>query len=281
MKMQQKHSQRSSTLSTRATPCYSQDASFGLVSFWAASLLLGLMPGWGSAAEQPKVENHTQTFSVKLGATRVIYDPSSSGTTLTVTNPQDYPILVQSQALAENMKDKAPFVVTPPLFRLDGQQQSRLRIVRTGGNFPDDRESIQWLCVKGVPPKADDVWSKDENGKAVANNTVSLNVRISINSCIKLFVRPGSVKGHPSDVAGSLGWQRVGDKIKATNSTPFYINLTSVSVNGAKLKEALHYVPPFSSYEFALPKGISGAGKVQWTIINDYGGESKLFSASF
>ncbi|NPE97657.1 Dr fimbrial biogenesis chaperone DraB, partial [Escherichia coli] len=69
---------------------------------------------------------------------------------------QDYPMLVQSEVLSEDQKSPAPFVVTPPLFRLDGQQSSRLRIVRTGGEFPSDRESLQWICVKGIPPKEDD-----------------------------------------------------------------------------------------------------------------------------
>lgn len=44
-------------------------------------------------------------------------------------------MLVQSEVLAENQKDPAPFVVTPPLFRLDALQSSRLRIVRTGVFF--------------------------------------------------------------------------------------------------------------------------------------------------
>lgn len=65
----------------------------------------------------------------------MIYNLDSSGASLTVMNDLDYPMLVQSEVLAENQKDPAPFVVTPPLFRLDALQSSRLRIVRTGGGF--------------------------------------------------------------------------------------------------------------------------------------------------
>lgn len=261
----------------RHVPCVSESPFFrgtGLcaASFLAASLVLGLMSRQAGAVDKPKMETHTQTFSVRLSATRVIYDPSSMGATLTVTNPQDYPILVQSHVLAEDMKGKAPFVVTPPLFRLDGQQQSRLRIVRTGGDFAKDRESIQWLCVKGIPPKADYEWAKDKDGKSAADNkTISLNVQMSINSCIKLFVRPYSVKGHPDDVAASLVWYRQGNQLKATNDSPFYMNLSSLTVGG-RVVRGLHYVPPFSSYNFTLPEGASG--KIAWRIINDYGGES-------
>ncbi|WP_371415231.1 hypothetical protein [Serratia sp. 1D1416] len=52
------------------------------------------------------METTTQSFSVRLGATRVIYNPASGGTTLPLVNPQNYPILLQSEALAENMKDR-------------------------------------------------------------------------------------------------------------------------------------------------------------------------------
>lgn len=89
----------------------------------------------------------------------MIYDPDSAGSSLEVTNPQDYPILVQPKLARGDKKTAANFMVTPPVFRLDGGQQSRLRIVRVGGEYPKDRESLDWLCVTGVPPKADDEWA--------------------------------------------------------------------------------------------------------------------------
>ena len=235
-----------------------------------------LCQAWGGAAEKQKIETNTQSFSVRLGAMRVIYNPASVGETLAITNPQDYPILVQSQAFAEDMKTKAPFVVTPPLFRLDGQQQSRLRIVRIGGYFAEDRESLQWWCVRGIPPKAGDAWAKEQNGKAVVEKKVSLNIQMSINSCIKLFVRPECMKGHPDDVAASLAWHRQGNQLKAVNNTPFYMNLTSLKVGGVDVHD-IHYIPPFSTYTFALPRG--AAGKVSWVVINDYGGRSAAYQA--
>ncbi|EHO3245598.1 fimbria/pilus periplasmic chaperone, partial [Escherichia coli] len=123
------------------------------------SVVATMMVGGGAhaanvpAATDPEVETTSKVFSLHLGATRVVYNPDSAGETLTVINDQDYPMLVQSEVLAEDQKGAAPFVVIPPLFRLDALQSSRLRIVRTGGDFPSDRESLQWVCVKGIPPK--------------------------------------------------------------------------------------------------------------------------------
>ncbi|HFO6565969.1 TPA: fimbria/pilus periplasmic chaperone, partial [Escherichia coli] len=210
----------------------------------------------------------TRTFTVQLGATRVIYNPESSGATLTVTNQQNYPMLVQSEVLSEDQKSRAPFIITPPLFRLDAQQSSKLRIVRTGGNFPEDRETLQWICVKGIPPKNDDIWARDTSGKESSQDSISLQLQFSVNSCIKMFIRPSSLKGNPDDFANRIYWEKHGDKLKGNNPTPFYMNISELSVGNKKISHR-HYIPPFSSYEFDYPK--SATGQIQWRVMTDYG----------
>lgn len=214
----------------------------------------------------------TKAFSVKLGTTRVIYNPDAAGATLAVINLQDYPILVQSRVYAEDQKTAAPFVVTPPLFRLDALQQSRVRVVRTGGAFAADRETLNWLCVTGIPPKADDLWGQD--GKAPATATLEVQVRVS--NCAKLLVRPASLKGDPSERASSVTWSREGGKLKAVNPTPFFMNLKTVSVGGKPVRD-VSYVPPLGAKAFTLPAGATG--EVQWKVVTDYGGDSQTFRA--
>ena len=225
------------------------------------------------ACSASDMETNTQSFSVQLGASRIIYDPTSNGTTLTITNPQSYPMLVQSQAFAEDMKTRAPFVVTPPLMRLDGLQQSRLRIIRVGDAFAGDRETLQWLCVKGIPPKAEDEWAKGEGGNA--SNKVSMNLQVSINNCIKLFVRPNSVKGSPEDSAERAEWKINAGKLKGENHSAYYMNISSLMIDSKEVKMP-GYIPPFSAKEFTIPGGDNGK-QVQWKIINDYGGESRVY----
>ncbi|HBC9793593.1 TPA: fimbria/pilus periplasmic chaperone [Escherichia coli] len=222
------------------------------------------------------IETSSNEFSLHLGATRVIYNPDSSGESLTVINDHDYPMLVQSEVMSEDQKVRAPFIVTPPLFRLEGGESSRLRIIRTGGSFPEDRETLQWLCVKGIPPKKGDLWAEG-NYKNSADNKVSLQVQLSVKSCVKLLLRPSKVNGHPDDVANKLEWVKNGNKLKGTNPTPFYINFSSLKVGGRELTKR-HYIPPFSSYEYELTPGENS--KIQWQIITDYGGKSKYFESS-
>ena len=66
------------------------------------------------------MKTNTQSFSVRLGATRVIYDPASNGTTLSVVHPQGYPILLQSEALAEDMKTHGDTIPGAPGCRTAG-----------------------------------------------------------------------------------------------------------------------------------------------------------------
>ncbi|WP_233445503.1 fimbria/pilus periplasmic chaperone [Enterobacter asburiae] len=226
------------------------------------------------AAEPQHVKAATQSFSVKLGATRVIYDPDSAGSSLEVTNPQDYPILVQSKVTGDDKKTAANFMVTPPVFRLDGGQQSRLRIVRVGGEYPKDRESLNWLCVTGVPPKADDEWAQ---GEASKSKSVSLNIQMSISSCIKLLVRPSSVSGGPEKSGSSLTWILKEGKLEVSNPSPFYMSLTEVKVGNEKVTS--DYVPPFGKTLLTAPGAKSGE-TAQWKVITDYGGTSQAFQAN-
>jgi P pilus assembly chaperone PapD len=246
----------------------------------AAMLGIVLGAGGAHAEENTPIKANTKSFAVKLGATRVIYDPDGNGATLTISNPQDYPMLVQSTVKAEDTTSPAPFVVTPPLFRLDGKQQNRLRIVRTGGTMPADRESLQWLCVKGIPPKSDDAWARDVSGKSQAPkaNAMSLDVQLSISNCIKLLVRPSTIKGAVTDVAGKLTWSTAGGHLTVKNPTPFYMNFASLQLGSTRVPNA-EYVPPFGSKSYPMPKGATG-GQLQWKVITDYGGESQVYQTA-
>ncbi|PSS47269.1 long polar fimbrial chaperone LpfB [Enterobacter sp. FS01] len=193
---------------------------------------------------------------VIVGGTRLIYDGSKKESSLSVTNPDKVPYLVQSWVdTTTGSAEKAPFMVTPPLFRLDAGQQNVLRVVRAGGNLPGDRESMYWMNIKAIP--AADV-TRNQN-----------TLQIAVKNRIKLIFRPTGLKGVPEDVADKLTWQRSGDSLQVTNPTPFYMNFMQISVAGKALKNVT-WVAPESTAKFALPAGVSG-GSVSWKIISDYG----------
>ncbi len=213
---------------------------------------------------------------VDLSTTRVFYPVGSKSVTLHVNNAADHPFLVQSTVLDEDRHTDAPFIVVPPLFRLDGGQGNTLTITRTGGVFPDDRESLRWLCVKSIPPEADSEWNK--GSKAQDKNRATASIRLVTDNCIKLLIRPASVQGNPVDVADKVSWSVSGKTLTGTNPTPFYMNISQVFFNGKKLKMDKSYIPPFSDEKYPLP-GHEIKGTVKWTVIGNYGeSREKTFS---
>ncbi|MEG7511083.1 molecular chaperone [Serratia marcescens] len=202
----------------------------------------------------------TAQAGVVVGGTRVIFNGEKKEASISVDNPDNEPYLIQSWL--DNQQsglDKIAFIITPPLFRLDGHQENMLRIVRVGDDLPKDKESLYWMNIKSIP-------STEHTGKS---NTL----QIAVKTRLKLIYRPAALlKQVPEDVTQRLTWQRVGKELKLTNPTPYYMNFHYVRIGGREMKEVT-YIAPMSSEIFSLP--VSGASSVSWKLINDYGGTGK------
>ena len=201
---------------------------------------------------------------ITIGGTRVIYPENKKESSIGITNSDNLDYLVQSWVETEdNAREKAPFLITPPLFRLDGKQDNVLRIIRTGGSLPADRESLFWLNIKSIPSS-----QRNEN-----SNTL----QIAIKTRIKLLYRPAGITGKPDEVATQLAWHQQGNKLVVDNPTPFYMNFQEITLGGKKV-DKVTYVKPKGEAQFTLPGNIT-ARSVSWKIINDYGGISQSWTA--
>lgn len=198
----------------------------------------------------------TQTGGVTVGGTRLIYNGEKKEASLSVTNTDAQPYLIQSWVETLNGgAQKAPFIITPPLFRLDGNQKNILRIVQTGVGGADDRESMYWINIKSIP-----------SGKRQDNTNT---LQIAVRTRIKLIYRPGKLNGTPEDVASKLKWSKSGNTLTVNNPTPFIMNFNQVKIGNHVVKDAT-FVMPMSNETFTTPPGASGP--VSWRLISDYGG---------
>lgn len=194
-----------------------------------------------------------------VGGTRIIYNGEKKETSISVKNPDKVSYLIQSWSdTGDKANEKSPFMVTPPLFRLGASEENSLRIIRTGGNLPEDRESLYWMNIKSIPAS-----EKRDNA-----NTL----QIAVKTRIKLIFRPQGLTNRPEDVADKLTWRRNGGSLLVTNPTAYYMNFSTLKVGGSTVKDAT-YVAPMSNASFTLPSG--AGGDVSWTIINDYGAAGK------
>ncbi|ELU51264.1 fimbrial biogenesis chaperone [Vibrio campbellii] len=202
---------------------------------------------------------------VVIGGTRVVFHGEKREESLSVTNNDTKPFLIQSwvdtSGETGNKKGtvKPPFLITPPLFRLDGGEENLVRIIRTGENFPENRESVYWVNVKSIPASV-----KGEKNV----------LQIAIKNRIKLFYRPEGIKRPNEEDFESVSFHRSVDQIEVKNPTPYYISFYSMKLGDTDVSTTHVMVPPQGSAYYHVPASIQG-DKVTWQYINEFGGISK------
>ena len=198
-----------------------------------------------------------------IGGPSVIYTGAKKEPSASRRNPDRSGVwLVQSWVDSGMKGNKTPFIVTPPLFRINPGEENILRIVRTGGSLPEDRESVFWLNVKSIPATDD----------SVPHNNV---LQVVVKSRLKLFYRPAGMEGQPETAYHHLSIARSGNRLTVSNPTPYYVTLFTLKADGQEIKEA-DMVPPKGSVSFTLPSAT--ASTVTWQAISDYGGVSQTES---
>jgi len=216
--------------------------------------------------------------NVLVGGTRVIVSGKEGEVTVRLTNANEHPVLVQ--AWIDRGDPKAtpdtvdtPFLVTPPMFRMEAKRDQSLRILYTKEPLPADRESLFWLNVLEIPPKPAD-------GEAANSNYLQLALR----SRLKLFFRPQGLAGDPAKAPEQLAFRAAAGELVVRNPTPYHITLTELSVTdgGKSYDAAIGMVEPFGELRLRvaqLPKAAAAGSAVRFTILNDYGAAA-TFNAS-
>lgn len=213
--------------------------------------------------------------SVVIMGTRVVYPATQKSISIRLNNDNESPALVQSwlddgDAAAPPESVHVPFIITPPIFRMDSKSGQTVRIVYTGESLPKDRESLFYLNVLDIPakPRA----KKDSDNSEQRNNNY---LQLAVRSRIKFFFRPAHLKLTPNDAYLKVTWYQEEGRIKAVNPTPYYITYNKIAVDQNKHLTPVEHggmIPPFSSTVFALKGRTAPASKVSWVIVNDYGG---------
>ena len=149
--------------------------------------------------------------ALRLARPRVIYPAGQKQVQLAVTNNDENSTwLIQSWVENADGQRDGRFVITPPLFAMQGKKENTLRIIdATNNQLPQDRESLFWMNVKAIP-------SMDKS--KLSDNTLQL----AIISRIKLYYRPGKLALPPDQAAEKLTFSRSGSSLTLTpNPTPY------------------------------------------------------------
>ncbi|MEB5959749.1 molecular chaperone [Enterobacter sichuanensis] len=199
--------------------------------------------------------------TVNIGGTRLLYDGAKKEVSLSVHNPDKTPYLIQTEVdNLNNDPSKPPFIITPPLYRLDGGKENLMRVIMSG-SLPQNKESMYWLRVKAIPSAP-----REKN-----------TLQIAVATSIKLIYRPETLKDiNVEKESEKLSWRVSGNKLEVTNPAPCFINFNEIIVAGKKLHN-VSYVAPGSTATFALPAGVN-SGTLQFSVISDFGAVGSLHS---
>lgn len=207
---------------------------------------------------------------ISLGQTRLVYPQSSAAQSITLRNTGSEFYLVEAAVTDwATQKPAKAFSILPPLFRLEGRSENVLRVVRTGGDLPQDRESVFRLRVNAIPGSREEKTTSAEGAK----------LAVSLGMGIKLFYRPDGLKIKPEQAMRALTFTREGQGVVIANPTPYYLTFATLTLGGQKLtpEGSQAMLSPFSEQSY-LSKAAKGA-EATWSNITDYGGVSDDFHA--
>lgn len=201
---------------------------------------------------------------VGLNATRIIYLQGSESTSVGARNNTDINYLAKFviSKSPEGLKGDAPFMVTPPLVKIDSGKAQEVRIYAQENNLPMDRESVFYFSAVMIP--------------ATNGPLESTALNIGYNNVIKLFYRPSKLPLSPKEAHERLRVESSSTGITVVNDSPYYISLSKLSVNGVKvdmsMKKRNTMIAPYDSFSYITPAN-GRMGIAKWTVINDLGGD--------
>lgn len=207
--------------------------------------------------------------AVVIAGTRVIFSANERETTVKLSNEGKLPALTQvwldkGDPKAAPSEISVPFMVTPPMSRIDPGKGQTLRILYTGEPLAQDKESVFWLNVLEVPPQ---------------NSAESNQLQLAFRSRIKLFYRPTGLGGTAQEAPAKVQWRLLmgGKQVQLHNPTPYFVSFAAFEVEGggksAKFDDG-GMVGPGDTQVFPLNTVVGPAPdlKVRYHAISDFGG---------
>ncbi|MBT0724902.1 fimbria/pilus periplasmic chaperone [Rosenbergiella sp. S61] len=206
--------------------------------------------------------------NVIINGTRVIYPKDNKEVIVQLYNNGDSPSLVQSWIDDGDINStpetsKAPFLVSPPVVKVDGHSGQQVGLKLLGNTLPSDKESMFYLNVLDIPPTPDNL-----NGM----NTIQMAIR----SRIKVIVRPKEISSIKNTPSTQLIVSKNSNGVQLDNKGAYFINIANIICGqDSFLKEPL-ILRPFTRENIDTIRKVDVEEKCNLTYVDDLGAYTKV-----
>lgn len=192
--------------------------------------------------------------------TRHVYPANDKSLTIQTRNTGERPILVQvwldqGSRDADPSQLAVPFVVAPPVFRLNAHERAAVSLRHTGEPMPTDRESVFWINFLNVPSSTPSVAGDAPN-----------RLKLSHRFRMKVLYRPSGLAGSAREAIDQVRWTyrnaaegAQGEGVlEAWNPSAYFVSFARVEFKaraGPVLLDGLT-VAPMGGTRFPLAPGV-------------------------
>ncbi|MGL5522454.1 MAG: fimbrial biogenesis chaperone [Aeromonas veronii] len=203
--------------------------------------------------------------SVVLNSTRYIYEMGKKNISFVAQNNHDVSFLTQVNILSGEGDDSVPFLVTPPLIKINEKSSQLFKVTYLGdvSKTKNDRETLYWLDVLAVPPMR-----KENESKNVIN--------VAVKTRVKFFLRPEGLKVSTNEIPNNLKWFSENGSLFIENKSPYYVTLSSgltFTCGNNVYEKEINQTDMLRPLQVSgIIKGFTGLGcNVQYSYIDDFG----------
>ncbi len=208
-----------------------------------------------------------------LTSTRIIFSSDKTEQTYSIKNRGDLPVMIQAwvdknEEGGSPDSANSPFIVIPPVFRLEPGTMQNLRIIYNRKKLSTEQETLFWLNLYEIPSKPKNI--PDEYS----------TLTVTVKTQVKFLFRPkkiGRLELALDKLHFSFYSQAGKTYLKLTNPTPFYITMNSLAlVAEQSLVLPSQFIAPNTVHHIEIKdfsKLKKGNVVVRFTVINDEGND--------
>lgn len=200
--------------------------------------------------------------AIQIAGTRIVLEGDQKEQSVRLSNTADTPVLAQiwldrdgpngNGSIEAGVQD-VPFILTPPVARLNGGKSQVVRIFKAAevASLPKDRESVFYFNALEIPARL--------GGKQSENY-----LNIALRTRLKMFYRPAGLRADMTESAENLKWRvrRDGADLVVTcsNGSPLHVSFASLILKKDEDESALPggMAGPLADKEFRFVGAAAG-----------------------